>query len=76
MGTRTTTMAAAAYSIVSGRPSRPISMTCKGVTTMPPALAPPSATVMASPRRLVNQAPMMEVIAAELVAAQPSDIRM
>ncbi len=53
-GTRITSITAAAISIAVVKSVAPISSTSSGATTMPPKLAPLSASEIASPRRAVN----------------------
>ena len=51
-----------------------MSMMISGAIMTPPALAPFSARLTASPRRLSNQGATMMLIAAPLIAAHPRDI--
>ena len=56
------------------KPSMSMSGMRAGVTITPPMVAPLNAMLMASPRRLTNQGATMMLIAAPLIAPQPSDI--
>src|SRR6185295_11296105 len=73
-GTRIATITAAAISIAEVNPSAPISATSVGATTMPPKLAPLSASEIARPRLRVNHWLISVGITTRPSPSQPNDI--
>ena len=73
-GTRMTTITAAAISIAVWKPVAPISKTSSGATTMPPKLAPLSASEIARPRLRTNHWLISVGMVTRPSPSQPNDI--
>ena len=73
-GIKVASMDADTDATAKAKPNRAMRKVSSGAMIIPPALAPFSAQLTATPRRLSNHGATMMLIAAPLIVAQPTDI--